>query len=103
MARRRPGFLVVFHPAKGRPAVGMTDGDGRFSLLTFRQGDGALLGQHVVTVVVPLPGGSWLTMPGAAVIKSSRVPKQYTNPATSPLKASVNDGEKNDFTFDLKP
>ena len=48
------GLSVVFHPAKGRPAVGMTDGDGRFSLSTFRQGNGALLGQHVVTVVVPL-------------------------------------------------
>ena len=56
----------MFRPTKGRPAVGTADRDGRFSLLTFRPGDGALLGQHVVTVTDAFPGGPPPMMPGAS-------------------------------------
>ena len=58
--------LVVFHPVEQsadmenlRPYA-RVQSDGRFSLTTYREGDGAPAGQYVVTVSwpAPLPGAS---------------------------------------------
>jgi uncharacterized GH25 family protein len=35
---------------RGRVALGHTDKDGRFTLTTYQDGDGAIVGKHVVTV-----------------------------------------------------
>jgi hypothetical protein len=35
---------------RGRPALGLTDKDGRFTLTTYSDGDGAIVGKHTVTV-----------------------------------------------------
>jgi uncharacterized GH25 family protein len=35
---------------RGRVALGLTDKDGRFTLTTYQDGDGAIVGKHVVTV-----------------------------------------------------
>jgi hypothetical protein len=49
-----PKAGVTFTPIKGgRPAWATTDGQGRFELTTLRAGDGALVGEHVVTVAEP--------------------------------------------------
>lgn len=46
-----PKAGVTFTPvAGGRPAWATTDGEGRFQLTTLRAGDGALVGEHIVTV-----------------------------------------------------
>jgi hypothetical protein len=42
-ASRAPG-------QRGRPALGLTDKDGRFTLTTYNDGDGAIVGKHTVTV-----------------------------------------------------
>jgi len=45
----RADVSVVFQPeAGGRPAQGVTDAEGRFTLSTFNTGDGAIVGTHNV-------------------------------------------------------
>ncbi len=45
------GATVMLQPqGPGKPAVGVTDDQGRFSLYTFEPGDGALPGTYLVTV-----------------------------------------------------
>ena len=45
---------VTFTPVEGgRPAWATTDANGRFELTTLRSGDGAFVGEHVVTVAEP--------------------------------------------------
>ncbi|MBN2293372.1 MAG: hypothetical protein JXM70_13165 [Pirellulales bacterium] len=94
------GFYVVFNPPKGRPANGTTDSQGRFSLSTFDPGDGAVLGEHVVTITDAFPQGP--PPMGRITANMSRVPPIYSAVSTTPLKATVKDDETNDFTFDLK-
>jgi hypothetical protein len=49
-----PKAGVTFTPIKGgRPAWATTDDQGRFELTTFQAGDGALVGEHIVTVAEP--------------------------------------------------
>jgi hypothetical protein len=99
---------VVFYPAQGRSATGLLGQGGSFRLTTFDSGDGALLGEHVVTVTameesatgpssfeeelrgrgIPLGDVRWLAAPKYAELK------------TSPLRATVEPGT-NRFRFDL--
>ena len=53
---------VMFAPAArqgsvegGKPAVGIIQSDGSYALTTFSEGDGAIVGEHWVTVFVPDP------------------------------------------------
>ncbi len=82
------GASVMFSPeGEGRPAMGETDQEGKFSLKTFDPGDGAILGKHQVTVRkvevsgfqadpdglsgAPIPGGikeRWI------------IPRKYSDP-----------------------
>ena len=96
------GAAVMFMPkAGGRPATGTTDDKGRFELQTETAGDGALLGEHTVTVtlqettgVTADPDGlSGEIAPGGIKIKWI-VPQRYSNPKTSNLKAKVEPGMK---------
>lgn len=41
---------VVFTPSQGRRGTGTTDAEGRFRISTFAKGDGAVPGQHRVTL-----------------------------------------------------
>lgn len=46
------GASVTFTPsAGGRPGMGTTDSSGKFTLMTYEAGDGAVIGQHKVTVI----------------------------------------------------
>lgn len=80
------GAAVVFTPSSGPPATGTTDSDGRFVLSTFKQGDGAVLGQHRVTVGKTRTKS---TGPDEEEELVFIVPKQYANPSTSPLTCEV--------------
>ena len=83
--------LVTFHPqGTGNPALGNVDENGNFELTTYEKGDGAVLGEHVVTVQV---------MPAAAVPGMEAetgggisIPKKYNRPETSPLKVQIKAG-----------
>jgi hypothetical protein len=46
-----PNVSVIFSPKSGgRTATGSTNEEGRFELTTFEAGDGAILGEHTVTL-----------------------------------------------------
>jgi hypothetical protein len=90
------GAAVMFMPGAGRPATGTTDSEGHFRLSTFGQADGAVLGQHKVTVTKRVAISDAPYSP-----ERSEIPEQYANTATSPLQADVTAAGPNDFSFEL--
>jgi len=101
---------VVFTPVVGKggdtgqSASGMIGPDGSYSLTTFEENDGAILGEHVVTVDVtekdfksPEPkadGTIDYTMP------KQLGPKKYTQVESSPLRTTVKEGS-NTFNIEM--
>jgi len=45
-----PQGVVTFYPKEGRSATGRIQPDGTYCLTTFEPGDGAVIGQHKVTI-----------------------------------------------------
>jgi len=97
--------VVTFNPDKGRSASGTTDAAGHFVLSCFARGDGAVPGNHKVTITdagsgepEPMPG-----TPEAANYKPKPLgfPKKYTSVNTTNLTAVVEEGKKNEFSFEL--
>jgi hypothetical protein len=91
---------VLFTPAKGPYAMGVTDGEGRFTLTTANH-EGALIGEHGVSVsktdtIVKYVQGSafpdYITKP--------LIPSKYFDASTSQLSATVTDDD-NEFEFKL--
>lgn len=111
------GARVMFVPkGSGRPAEGQTDKAGRFELSTFAPRDGALPGEHTVTVTLvrAAAGASARTFAEgseeAAMLAVSSgvekppewiVPMKYSAPSSSGLSATVS-AQSREFTFDLK-
>ena len=95
---------ITFTPAAGRTATGAIDGEGRFSLSTFRPNDGAVPGRHRVTfgstAEVPMPG-----TPEAKNHKSGKLPfpKRYGGLSTTDLEIDVPAGGLADLTIELQP
>jgi len=87
------GVSVGFIPDKGRPASGLTDDEGRFTLSTFRTGDGAVPGKHSVSVTEG-PPDTPPPMPGTPEAKMwrpppPRFPRRYSDPRTSGFTADT--------------
>ena len=111
------GATVAF-TAEGAPraATGTTDKEGRFELTTFNTGDGAVIGDHVVTVskvvgMGPVKTGQSPTEMYAAYEKKKEagedpmkgaLPEIYKDPKTSPQRNNVKADGTNDFTIELK-
>jgi hypothetical protein len=77
---------VTFEPdGAGKEATGEIQADGTFVLSTYKKDDGAVLGNHRVTV--------------SNVPKT--IPAKYSSPATSKLEMEVSEG-KTDYTIELK-
>ena len=104
---------------KSRPAVAITDTQGRFVLTTSLTGDGAVPGNHTVTVskTVDNPSAKKVTgkisMDDAAKLSAdygkadqpatlSLIPERYSLASQSGLSFQVKEGQANDFTIDLK-
>lgn len=122
--------VVCFYPDAGRPATGVIGSDGRYTLGTFTQTDGALLGSHRVVIEAreaaaarPRPAATASPPPAkspppadmpeemkkewvAGTLGPSDgkikwlVPEMYAGAATSPLRATVERGQ-NTIDFDL--
>lgn len=99
--------VVTFTPKQrgGSSAYAKTDTQGRFVLQTFDVDDGAVPGEHVVTVrkfliVVP-EKDEWDPGYVEPPPPKALVPEKYMNEKTSDLTAGVQEGEENEFTFDL--
>jgi hypothetical protein len=96
---------VTFHPVgdvkRGaiRP-VGKVDDQGNFTLTSFKDGDGAPLGEYQVTVVWYL---ARQTRPGSdETVSANYLPVKYANVETSQLTATVTAGSNELPAFDLK-
>ncbi|HZN34203.1 MAG TPA: hypothetical protein VFB80_10305 [Pirellulaceae bacterium] len=101
---------VMFAPEDGRrPAMGVTDAMGKFTLGTNKPDDGAPPGLNKVTIVWvgPPPKND----PGNEVIIEDvsklpkpkiRIPAKYGNPETSGLTQDVPSGGLSDLKIDLK-
>ncbi len=87
---------VLFMPKGSRPANGTTDSQGHYKLSTFGQGDGAVIGQHAVTVTKRVAISDAPYSP-----ERSEIPEQYSGLTTSDLKADVTAAGPNEFNFDL--
>jgi hypothetical protein len=103
---------VIFTPSKdkggasGQVATGTIESDGSYSLTTFDTGDGAILGQHVVTVIVPSQDLRELNKPrpdGSIpyILPKGGVPEKYSNVDTSPFRYTVDPGQ-NTINLELK-
>ncbi len=101
------GATVNFHSkSKELAAYGRTDASGRFTLTTYEATDGAVPGEHVVTVkkvktnTVLNPDD-----PEADPLSTSEewlVPKKFASQSTSGQTATVTEEGDNDFTFELQ-
>jgi hypothetical protein len=104
---------VIFTPARdqgkeaagGRVATGNIQPDGTYTLTTFDTGDGAVLGQHVVTVeahgqttMTGVPIDPKTKRPRYVPAKST-IPEKYGSLDKTPLRHTVEPGNN---TFDLE-
>jgi len=111
------GANVAFSPdgAEGRAAAGTTDAQGKYQLTTLNANDGAKPGNYKVMISKMETSGAGATMsqeeqtkyleqhgsPPPTEIKNA-LPQQYAEATTTPLTATVKDGDKNEFNFDLQ-
>jgi hypothetical protein len=100
---------VVFTPVEGKGgasgdvATGEIAADGSYDMTTFNTGDGAILGQHIVSVQVR---SGEMPKPKADStidykLPKSLIPGKYTTPDKSPLRCTVVEGS-NPFDIELK-
>ena len=95
------GAGIRFVPKGSRSAAGVTDVQGRFTLLSFVAGDGAVLGEHVVCVSKWIPDSNDKQTDVAMKRHISVLPERYGTPEQSPLRAIVTAKGPNEFVFDL--
>ena len=112
---------VVFHnDSAPRAAAGTTDAEGRFQLQSFEDFDGAVAGEHAVTITklqanaeisganaddptAAYGGGMDAAASGnMSAIAKSELPEKYANPNSSGLKETVTAEGPNEFTFALE-
>lgn len=96
---------VVFQPVSGgQPASGSIDGDGKFILSTYSNGDGAALGKHRVRIVSYSsqdPKTKKEDGPQGDSLGELLTPQKYSSFATSGLEVSVLAGGNAPFVFKL--
>jgi hypothetical protein len=94
-----PQGTIMFQPDSG-PAATAEINNGAYVLKTFRDGDGAVLGNHKVTVI-SLANQKELLPEERKPLPPPMVPLDYSFPDKSGLTAVVED-KVNIFNFDLK-
>jgi hypothetical protein len=87
---------VLFQPAAGRGATGAIRSDGTFTLGTYSESDGAIIGQHQVAVVAMQSGSAGRPDPTAQRTSlKPLVPEKYLAVGTSGLTFEVKAGANN--------
>jgi len=101
---------IVFTPAAGKggetgqSATGEIGSDGSYEMTTFNTGDGAILGQHVITVEARNKAEMPKVKPDSTidyVLPKSTVPSIYASAEKSPLRFTVKEGSQK-YDIDLK-
>lgn len=82
---------VMFVPDKGRGALAPIEADGTFTLGTYGDFDGAIVGRHKIAVYPPQAAGERNVAPPGA----RPIPQRYQSSETSQLEADVKAGEDN--------
>jgi hypothetical protein len=97
-----PGGSIMFQPkdAKEAPAATADIKNGRYVLKTYKDGDGAVLGQHTVTVI-SLEDQTGRLPEDRNPLPPAVVPLKYSFADKSGLTAVV-ENKKNTIDFDLK-
>lgn len=102
------GATIVFRPTGEQPqaAVGRSNAEGEFQLRTFQDGDGAIAGDHSVSITCVKtegpPAGANLDEVNVVIKEVSLIPEKYGDFKKSGLSAKVSQDEENIFTFDLE-
>lgn len=97
-----PGAEIVFHPLRttgqkrADNARGRVEADGSFRLTTYRAFDGAVAGEHEVSITWNPPESA-----NGGKRRANRLPERYARPETSKLTATVTSGGRNEFLFEL--
>jgi hypothetical protein len=94
------GAGVLFLPPTGPFAMGTTDAEGHFTLTTANH-DGALIGEHRVTITKAQTTAKQLA--GERLPRYNTkyiIPIKYSDPSTSGLAATVVDDD-NEFEFNV--
>lgn len=110
-----PEGTITFYPTQGRSATARLQPDGSYTLTTFSENDGAIVGSHQVTIeavrfnappratsfeeeIATARGGKRMDVPAQG--PQWLVPQKYSDRTTSDLKAEVQSG-KNTIDFNL--
>lgn len=93
---------IVFFPKGGKKiATGEINEDGTYNLTTFESNDGALPGEHQVTILSERDMSNVLPEDVKPGDKPWLIPRKYNDVKTSGLTATVPDKET-EINFDLK-
>ena len=97
------GGTVLFTPQRGRSANGTIGADGSFTLTTYGNGDGAIVGVHQVAVFAGAPRRVDRPIDADVPEQNERllVPQRYRDPHRSGLTFEVKSGELNEFELKL--
>ncbi len=103
------GYQVTFLPTDGRrPATGVSDAAGKFTMGTNEAGDGAPPGSHKVAIVWVGPANADtgneepIDNPANLPKPTVEIPKKYQNADTSGITQEVPDDGLTDLKIDLK-
>jgi hypothetical protein len=100
--------VMFVGPDSPRAAVGTTNDAGEFRLSTMSEGDGAVVGEHQVTVtsftpeaIAKMSNAEQEALGRGQKVQGSSLPTKYASFETSGLSATVEAGGKNHFQFEL--
>ena len=99
-------YQVTFFPKDNRPAMGITDAEGKFTLGTNKPDDGAVAGSHKVAVTWVGPPS---TNPNEGMTEFSSPPppkvdigSRYSSPETSGLVLEIPESGTSDLKVELQ-
>lgn len=99
-----PYGTISFQPQAGPPAMGKIQPDGSFTLSTYGNGDGAIVGPHKVLIsATATDAGATPAADSNTEMRAAQsvIPTKYSSFSTSGLTADVAVGEANEFVFEL--
>ena len=97
-------YQIQFIPEEGRPAAGITDESGSFTLGTNDVGDGAPSGSHRVAVTYvgpPPPPDYGVTNFDPIPPPKFKIPAKFSDPKKSGIVVEVPEDGKTDFLIEL--
>jgi hypothetical protein len=101
------GAVVMFiSTSKPLSARGLTDANGEYQLTTYEERDGAMAGEHKVTVrkteYFEVRSGNWSEDEPTMVKKSKELlPVEYATESTTTLKKTVAEGGASDMNLEF--